>query len=388
MRPRIVRARNFLIGFSLFLLVASPSIKGLIIDSEVFNILPVIILGFTILWRFSLNKKDLLGFLPTSLFLTVMLLSFFINPLVFPGVKEFFKYLFIFSLCFLLPPQINKESLSWFLFFCMTWGIVVAFINSFVGVEFTDSFHYLTVGLPISLMIIIAFFWCLYAEKGVLFRVAMVMAIVFGFNSLFTLYGRSPILFVFLSIVFYLLVNILSSKGVSAFFKQFSILLSYIALSVIVFYYFVPSHISERVYRMFGSSQSGDTEPRLEAVYYPSIEAILDNPFGYGLSSSWDVVGFYPHNIFLEMAINSGLIGLTVIIMFSFIAMLSTYDIIRNKHRYCYELLPFSLVSWYLFLMWNVSYDIPSAYALIPFMSFFVLFKLSTESFRNRFFEQ
>lgn len=68
----------------------------------------------------------------------------------------------------------------------------------------------------------------------------------------------------------------------------------------------LPEHISNRVLRMI--ENPGD-EPRFE-LWGRALDYIYLNPFGYGLESSWHLLGYTPHNFILEVLLSSGIVGL------------------------------------------------------------------------------
>ena len=69
--------------------------------------------------------------------------------------------------------------------------------------------------------------------------------------------------------------------------------------------------LSDRFLRLFFRSQD---EPRYK-LWINSLEFIEKNPFGYELESSWGLIGYTPHNLYLETLLSSGVFGLSPLIL-------------------------------------------------------------------------
>lgn len=88
------------------------------------------------------------------------------------------------------------------------------------------------------------------------------------------------------------------------------------------------------------------TSGRIE-IYREAVDAIINNPFGIGIwgylfeiKSPWLVLGYYPHNIFIEIMMHYGIIGL---IFFIILILKVGYKIINLKNN-SYKLFLISLI--------------------------------------------
>lgn len=111
--------------------------------------------------------------------------------------------------------------------------------------------------------------------------------------------------------------------------------------------------LSELVRMSEGAKTSGSATKRLE-FYQRTVRAVPDNLwFGKGVGS-WSFFYFgrderaYPHNLFLEIAFEEGLIGLSVLFMFLTILGRSAFCVVRST-RFRYGVLP-GLVLYCLFI--------------------------------------
>jgi O-antigen ligase len=355
-------------GLAIFFIVALPSLKGVLIQNQFLNLAPVGLVIITILSKFPLkrNKRELIPLLPYVLFFSILSLSFFINPIALPNFVEFSKYLVLFFLTLMLPIIVTNQAISVSLVLLSIWGFVISGYQFFWGIPTSEGFHYLTVGLPIAVLILICFA-DIYHNKSFVKSSFNVFLIIFGYLALFTLYGRSPIIFPALIIAGFLIFKLFYSSS----FKQrfyYGIFLTSIFVGIYyIFMYYMPQFLVDRFLRVFDYTGS---EPRMEAVYIPAVKAIAEKPvLGYGLSSSWDVVGFYPHNLFLETYIDSGILGFILIITIVILFIIGCLFFLKNYEKFSSNYLALCFLTLYHLLVWNVSYDLPSAYGLFPLMA-------------------
>lgn len=100
----------------------------------------------------------------------------------------------------------------------------------------------------------------------------------------------------------------------------------------------------ERIFSYISSSglDMSETSNR-DLVYNSAFECIGNSPiWGYGLYGYIDVFGYYPHNIFLELLMQGGLLYLTVALLFA-ITMINKLLIMQKRDKSIYVLLPFMI---------------------------------------------
>ena len=81
------------------------------------------------------------------------------------------------------------------------------------------------------------------------------------------------------------------------------------------------------------------------------------------------IIGFYPHNIFLEVTLETGIIGLMSFMTITIIFLVSCFYFLKRFNGFKTNYLALVLIALYHFLFWNVSHDLSSAYGLLPLMS-------------------
>lgn len=127
-------------------------------------------------------------------------------------------------------------------------------------------------------------------------------------------------------------------------------------------YYFAGDIVSHSDFLMFKIErllENYKEEPRFY-VYMKSVDLILSNPFGYGLQSYYKLLGFYPHNIFIEILLSSGIFAFIVFLMLFTYAFLNALKLWFHQ-----DLSIYAIVFIYFAIQWNFSYDFSSSYALL-----------------------
>jgi len=255
------------------------------------------------------------------------------------------------------------------------WGSLLSIVEITIGIPLNSDLgqNYLTIGLPIAaslLGIFGIFLWNKKIEQIYFFLLIIILNLV----ALSKLPGRSPILFPGIIILVYttfFIINSLYDKSfdISKLVKKISLIILSFTISIYVITNTLSNFWITRFNRLLYSTEE---EARLK-LYKPAIEAILKNPFGYGLNGSENIIGFYPHNIFLEVFISGGILAiffLILIIILYFFCIKSSL----MKNSYLFSL---CMITTYFFSVWNISFDLGSSY--IPFTGIAILVAVSTQ---------
>ena len=367
-----IHFKNYINALIIFLLVATPSLKGMLYESSILNFLPLILLIVVIL----MNKGkapiyNRLNFAVVPSFLSFLLLSFFVSLTLFgnPIIEDFIKVILILLVTIFLPLTVTFKSLQISFSFLFLWGVFLCVKKVFFVMIFTDNFHYLTVGYPIAIMIIISFYKFFFNKKLML-KIFYFSFIIFGFFTLLTLIGRSPIIFPLFLILLFLIFNFFKEIFTFNISKIIIYLFTFICI-LLVFTYVINNYIDPYLLGRFLNLLEG-SDSRSDAVYLPAIKAITSNFFGYGLGSSTHLIGFYPHNIFLEIALDTGFLGVVFFISILLKGYKNSIKIINMKNETFIILVS---IFWLTFLFWNVSYGLSSAYALFSFLSLVICYE-------------
>jgi len=360
---------NYISAVSIFILVAAPTLKGVLFSSSLFNFLPLFLFAGVIIMQGGVNKvfKSLnYSLVPLFLFFLIMYVYVYVFYFGFPNLFELSKYIMLLLIVIIIPHAVSLKSLDISYAFLFCWGLFLALKKLFFGIQFTEEFHYLTLGFAIAVMIIISFFKFIY-EINKFKKLLYLIAVIIGYASLLTLFGRSPLLFPTLLILAYMFFKIM--QGIVKFkvidtAKYLLILIGVLLLINLIVENYVPSYLLDK----FAEMELGNEDSRTDNLYIPAFNSILSNPFGTGLGSSENIIGFYPHNIFLEIGIDSGFLGIIFFLVLIFKASINSLRILKfgeiNK-----TLVIMVFLFWLIFLFWNVSYGLSSAYGLFSFLS-------------------
>lgn len=267
---------------------------------------------------------------------------------------------------------IQRKDIPFLISWQILWGTALSLYQiiytiSFAG--FDGSIHYNTVAIPMASGLV--------ASLGILFfshlkvkskpaKIALWFCAITNLLSITSLTGRGPIIY---SLAVILLIislrlnyrQIFTGKNLGNVFKILTLatILGYIAYINII------ARLSQwQIDRYLRIVQRIGEEPRIEA-YRIALEAIANNPLGYGLNAAVNLKnGFYPHNLFLEILISAGIIAL---IPFLILVVWYAKKVI-NVILFDRENVPLAMIGSYLFLTWNTSFDLASSYVPIGTM--------------------
>ncbi len=371
---RIFSFNNFSLGtpFWAFFILNIPSLK-LLYSSEIVNVLAIIGLGFT---YFLNSSKILIGnnrikcFIIFSLFWGILLAYGIFGADAVVSNIIFLRYISVYLTVLGLIFFISEKDLPKIIFWQITWGTILSIYQINYGFDFNkfNGIHYNTVAIPMtgSLLIILGLiFFTKNIVRKPIDKFILWTCLLLNILSVTTLEGRGPILYSLLVLIIFLFwknnyFSILKSRNFIQFLKALLI------TSVLFYIGFInlQSKLStwglERYYSLFYQIQQ---ESRIQ-LYQAAIKAIIENPFGYGLNAAEKLVGFYPHNIFLEILISAGIIGLIPFLLLLILYFQKIKKTVKNSSYH----LPFAIMSLYLFFTWNTSFDLASSYMCIGSM--------------------
>lgn len=368
-----------------FLILNLPSVK-VIYFSELINILALFGLYF-----FSIigNVKKLYLSKAKSKFLVVF--SIFWVVLLFSGVigqdsvmtyKLIIRYIYVYFTVIGLLFWVKEKHIPGILFLQIFWGTglsIFQIIYGFTVSMYDNAIHYNTLAVPVACSLISISGLLFFTKKIVSGYLKIIMWICMTLNllALTSSPGRSPVIFSILIIILFSFLKAIFKNKKSTLLnkhKKNSLLKTAFILIIIIYvgYQNIQTKLSslwlERYYNLFSKTED---EPRNQ-LWLPALNAIANNPLGYGLNSSETIIGFYPHNIFLEILFSAGIFGLIPFLLILFILFYQIRMIVAYSSYY----LPVAMISIYLLLMWNVSFDLASSY--MPFGAMAIAIGLDT----------
>jgi len=174
-----------------------------------------------------------------------------------------------------------------------------------------------------------------------------------------TLHSRAAIIFPIVFLMFFVFCYCVNENKLFQLFSCF--LISVTLLIVVLSFYEVTledfSNLGYGAYKLIGMLQGEYSDDR-GSLLQGSLQAISTNPFGYGVGSYDKLLGFYPHNFFLEVMLSFGVFVCLIYIMVLFF---SIYELYKAKDI---KLWFFSLLYSYYLAIWMSSFDYLSSFQI------------------------
>lgn len=325
--------------------------------------------------KLYINSSQKIFIVIWFVFWLILFLSGFFGRSDVLSITLFLRYLTVFFMVIGTVVFISAMDIKKIIILQIVWGTLLSLIQLSVGIDLNPDLgqNYLTLGLPIASSLLAAIgllMWNQVSAQAIL----LLFIILLNALALSTLPGRSPILFpAIISITYFVLFLFFSSSqlkkinGYKVIKEIIFFSLTFLITSVVI----INNLSSFWLQRFSQLLLSPEDEARLD-LYRPAIDAIINNPFGYGLNSSENIIGFYPHNIFLEVFMSGGILAVLFLL---FILLLFLYSLFKKSLLKEPYLFIFSMIATYFFGVWNISFDLGSSY--IPFTAISALLSLA-----------
>ena len=318
-------------------------------------------------------------FVATILFINDMVIKqekYTKNQVLMLGIPFVFIFSYLVSMLF---ENVTQRATTQFLYFFL-WG----FSGIYLGIYFSEERRFIkSVKLMEIMMVIMSI-----ATTRVLMQVfiqdsrrvgiggatyqtaSYIAAFVFGLNLYFLLFGkyheRYPFfetrLYRFLSIglLFIQAIATFSSSGrgaavlivvyvifflirfkrkflIKKIFKNFLFIPGAIVISYLVFYFLrdIPIFINsfERAFAFISTEGiNWEGTSGRDVIYQETINIIMNSPMiGYGIFGMWNVARHSPHNLFLEVVMQGGIIYLSIVIAILNFAIIKLFKMIKRE---------------------------------------------------------
>lgn len=355
----IKKITNTFYPLMVFGLLNIPSIKIFYV-SEIINVVIFVGLVFFGVLRSQIKShegsftKRRLIFLQIFILLWTLLFANTIFKEVI-SIMDLIRYLSVVLFVVTVTVFTIKEDLFRVVKYQTLWGLSLAILYLTIGIDLDRSTgqHYLTLGVPIGLATVCFLGLLIFNNLTKKKKIFYLLGTILLFFVLIDLTGRSPLLFAVATPILILLYVLIFEKNFLKKFRAAFLTFVILPILVIVVYNNLPFEFKMRIQRI-----SSDDEPR-KYIFRNSIEQFKENPFGQGLNVSIQGAG-YPHNIFLEILLSGGVITALVFLILILFVIKQTTRTIRMR-----GLITITSIAIFLFLSWNVSYDLSSGY--IPF---------------------
>jgi O-antigen ligase len=358
---------DHLSGFALALLIAFPMLRVTVLPlPSVALILPIIILGTSGMLSLYRDGTKLLKWdVVTYLYLICVLFLYLLVSALWNtydvNIREnVLRILFIVLLSVCVAISFNRNSIDYF----FKWMVIFAIFTTF-----TYIYHYMTIGnirgygipayltrsLVLGLGAVVSVSKLLFYETTN--KKFYLLITFFLFFGLAISLGRAALLaaavIALVLIAYYYRNNWPKSYSLTEYFRnKSSLIFVFSVLGIIAFAVTRIERTFNRFMRLFTGAEFSTHRVDL---WKNAVTGFFDAPvFGYGLSNSGAVINFnYPHNLFLEVMLDGGLVAFLLLFIIAFYPLVKAY-LLFNEGSFKTPLwIP--LISCYVFLLMNFS---------------------------------
>ena len=139
-----------------------------------------------------------------------------------------------------------------------------------------------------------------------------------------------------------------------------------------IIYFLIPLIDFRQVGRIMKLLESSNEESRI-GIYLYSLELIKLKPlFGYGTGSTSFLYNSYPHNIFLDILVQGGIVLLIPFVLFVLLYFYTVSNLVKSYACNPF-LIGFCAMSLFFFLQWNTSFSLAGAYVPIGSMILLII---------------
>lgn len=240
--------------------------------------------------------------------------------------------------------KVNLKKLGkvifWVLFTMLSFNLLYGIVMFEGQSNLPHIFHmyYIWAGHLGTSLAIVSIFYLLFTQESK--KYIYVLGLLLGLASIIVLRARSPFLALALVGLYYIIVR----KEI----KLLLLFIGFILLAIAAIYWFGSQNPESIQFagRMYRWIFEGDTSLR-EPLFERGMEIFKANPLFGGRVYYED--GFYPHNIFIELLMATGMIGLITYIL-QYIPLFKTYKLYLQPKGNVYPILFFSIFLQYLIL--------------------------------------
>ena len=371
---------DFFISFSCALVIFIPGIKFFYFSSLVnFSVLVFLLCSILIshkLYGTTLDLKQKKIILYTSAIFWILLFSgiFSDASVSFFSIFRYVSVWIILSCVIILSTKVKR---NYFYIIVVGWSVFLGFCYQYNIIEPSGDgeLSYLILAMQLGIGFSICISKVAYLRK---------ISFFYGLISLFILYcmltlaGRAALIgivfvlvFVFLALIFY-------------YWRKRILLIGSILIVIAIGMLASVDYLLDNVlneYLIYKVTESNASNNSRLAYYSHSLEIIFNNPFGIGLQKYNSVLGFYPHNIFLEMGLNAGIVPMLLLI-YPFVSFnIKMLGVCTNIKKV--DILPLGSLTLFLTFCWMFSNDLGSSYVLFTAMIIFFLSEETHDSAKN-----
>lgn len=334
-----------------------------------------------IIIKYFKSKKDIYLpakiMIPYLILITVMFISLLYTASPIYGMYKFLKFATITSFALFAPLFIFDEPKTIRRFFVYFIFISVVMVFGSLVTEQTSSFrtafgsNYLAMSRITGLACIIILTFFLISESRMTKRLFWIILLAINLFGLLSSGGRGSVVATLVVLVLSaIFLNVTRSFDNRKYLDYYKIYIPLVIFSSFLLITYQPTFFSNLLYRVQSVINLVDNSTSLRLdLFRTSINVILSPVYylkglGIGGFSSYyigydEIRGMYPHNIFLEIGAELGIIGLlsfSILIILSIIYLIKISNIF-DKNYYLYAFVFFNLLT-YMLLNSSISGDI------------------------------
>lgn len=358
-----------------FLYLVNPSLK-FIYKNPIINIIPFFFFILSIIFskKYNFNKNFILPFLFISLFFITTISSFFFNHSNIE-LKEIFRVISLYLAFTSGLILFNRINVSFIVILLLIWCVILSLLSNFNLINYQDGkdFNHLNFTLPLAMLVswLIFYINLKINIKKTHILLLLVSITYISINIIFAGSRAAIAVPIFISFIYSLL-----------FFKHINKkrIVSFITLCVITIIITLPIIMNKLSgYFLYKLSRMSNIEDDSRYRLYQKLYHILqDFPLGLGYHNYNTYINEpYPHNFFLEIALNSGIIVSLLLLIFISYYLLKSIKISKFTELNIRNLFPLICFSYFL-LSWQLSNDFGSSAPL-----FFSMGLLISSTYHN-----
>lgn len=339
---------------------------------------------FISLFKIKIFYKNILYFLP-------FILLVFINFLITDANYEAIRYHLLFFLFNVLGAiyvgslVIDLVYFQKYIFKYSLLNLVLLYIFVFLKKNISLGVDYMSLGYAM-LQVLIFLLYLKYEDysQRLLINIGLVLALIFifflgnRFSSFIAVFGIISLYFFNLSTKYQKIKFILILGGILLFLKFYLFYLIERLSEVLKSYNINLIGLNRIMVTLYRIQENTDfTSGRID-IYKQAIQVIFDNPFGIGLFGylkkiDGATIGYYPHNIFIEIALNWGIIIFLIFILFS---LYFFYRFLKIKDKRYRNFI-------WIFCLLNMNLLVSNSYMKYQFFWLFLAISLNKSYRRN-----
>lgn len=299
--------------------------------------------------KFHIPKISYKLFLPYLGLVIVMLISFFYTEAPNYGWNKFSRFITITTLAtfgpiFLLRDikKINRFLYTLiFISSLMVVDSIISFYGSPPGFRTAFGSNYLAFGRITGIVSLLIIYYFLFSNYKLKNKILFIFLLIFNLFGLLYSGGRAPVISFFVTVIILGLFSFIpkiSIKQLKIF--KISLIFVIIGILIIVFSPEIFSTLFKRISILLEEKGGGESIQLRIGYYNSAIRAFIEKPFlglgigGFSIYHYGKDQRAYPHNIFLEIGSELGIIGLVFLIFllgFNFFYLLRIREIYKKR---------------------------------------------------------